>query len=106
MGYEQTKWNEGKAKHGGNMSSRLAVIGENGWCSPDNPPSNNRTVQVAWDDMSYGKESFGFYDAKSIEPDSARKYWWSFPAQQGFFLLPDGSVGAWRDVIAQPVEET
>ena len=76
----------------------LAVIGEDGWMSPANPPDTDRTVQIAWEDMSYGPNSLGFYDGIAETPDSGRRFWWSSPAGRGFHQLGTGSVGAWREL--------
>lgn len=75
----------------------LAVLGEDGWMSPAEPPNTDRTVQIAWDDMSYGPNSLGFYDGIAEIPDSGRRFWWSSPAGRGFHQLSAGSVGAWRE---------
>lgn len=75
----------------------FAVIGENGWMSPAEPPDTDRTVQIAWEDMSYGPNSLGFYDGIAEIPDSGRRFWWSNPPGRGFHQLSAGSVGAWRE---------
>ena len=77
----------------------LAVIGEDGWRSPSNPPDTDRTVQLAWEDMSYGSNSLGFYDGLAEIPDSGRRFWWECPKGRGFHQIKDVSlVGAWREI--------
>jgi hypothetical protein len=73
----------------------FAVIGEDGWESPDNPPDDDRLVQVAWDDMSTSEKALGFYDGIAEIPDSGRRYWWSHPQMT---KLNKGAVGAWREI--------
>ena len=72
----------------------IAKLVSDGWMVADNPPNTNRTVQVAWDDGSYGQESLAFYDGKSEIPQGPEKYWWSHPHLS---ILPTGSVIAWRE---------
>jgi hypothetical protein len=76
---------------------QFATLGEDGWMSPTEPPNTDRTVQIAWDDMSYGPNSLGFYDGIAETPDSGRRFWWSSPAGRGFRQLSAGSIGAWRE---------
>ncbi len=75
----------------------IAVIGQDGWQDPATPPDNDAVVQLAWDDMSYGDNSYGFYDGVAVIPESNRKFWWSWSPTAGPRRLPDGHVGAWRD---------
>ena len=81
----------------GSVHGLFAVIGEDGWESPDNPPSNDRVVQIAWDDMSTSENSLGFYDGIAEIPDSGRRYWWTHP---GMTQLDKSAIGAWRDISA------
>ena len=81
-------------------SDLLAVIGEDGWESPSKPPDNDRLVQLAWDDMSYGESSRGFYDELAEIPVSGKRYWWSWPIGQGLHRIPSEHVGAWREMTA------
>lgn len=81
------------------MDVKYAVIGEDGWISPQDPPDTDRAVQLAWDDMSYSKDSLGFRDMKSEKPQSGRYYWWSLREGYSYLsLIPDESIGAWREV--------
>ena len=89
--------NENTAGRGVGCDALLAVLGEDGWMSPAYPPNTDRTVQISWDDMSYGPNSLGFYDGIAEIPDSGRRFWWSSPAGRGFHQLSAGSVGAWRE---------
>lgn len=77
--------------------SDFAVIGMDGWMSPKDPPDNDRPVQLAWDDMSFGN-SFGFYDSKAEwnrkGMTAGQKIWWT----SSLVPLQDGAVGAWREI--------
>lgn len=78
----------------------LAVIGEDGWVSPTEPPDTDRLVQLAWDDMSYGENSRGFYDSVAEMPASGKMFWWSWPIGGGMHRLPSDHIGAWREMTA------
>lgn len=78
----------------------LAVIGEDGWMSPAEPPDTDRLVQLAWDDMSYGENSRGFYDSVAEMPASGKMFWWSWPVGGGMHRLPSDHIGAWREMTA------
>lgn len=87
----------------------FAEIGEDGWRAPNDPPNSDRLVQIAYDDMSFGVNTLGFYDGISEIPDSGRRFWWSSPAGRGFHQLPEGHVGAWREtpfLLAERAKET
>lgn len=73
----------------------FAVIGEDGWESPNNPPSNDRTVQIAWDDLSTSPQTLGFYDGLAEIPDSGRRFWWSHPRMVKY---EKSEIGAWREI--------
>ena len=89
----------GAPSPGVGSSDLLAVLGEDGWMSPANPPDTDRTVQLAWEDMSYGPNSLGFYDGIAEIPDSGRRFWWESPPGRGFRQIKDASlVGAWREL--------
>jgi hypothetical protein len=75
----------------------FAVVGEDGWESPDNPPGNDRVVQIAWDDMSASENSLGFYDGIAEIPDSGKRYWWTHPRMTQH---DKSAIGAWRDIPA------
>jgi len=81
-------------------SDLLAVIGEDGWMSPAEPPDTDRLVQLAWDDMSYGENSRGFYDSVAEMPASGKMFWWSWPVGGGMHRLPSDHIGAWREMTA------
>lgn len=86
-------------------SDLLAVIGEDGWMSPSEPPDTDRTVQLAWDDMSYGSNSTGFFAGVAEIPDSGRRFWWELPPGRGFRQIKDASmVGAWRELSSANTE--
>lgn len=86
-------------------SDLLAVLGEDGWMSPAAPPNSDRTVQIAWEDMSYGPNSLGFYDGIAEIPDSGRRFWWDSPPGRGFRQIKDATmVGAWRELSSANVE--
>ena len=78
----------------------LAVIGEDGWMSHTEPPDTDRLVQLAWDDMSYGENSRGFYDSLAEIPASGKMFWWSWPVGGGMHRLPSDHIGAWREMTA------
>ncbi len=78
----------------------LAVIGEDGWMSPTEPPDTDRLVKLAWDDMSYSDNSRGFYDSLAEIPASGKMFWWSWPVGGGMHRLPSDHIGAWREMTA------
>jgi len=73
----------------------LQTLVDEGWNPATRPPSNDRTVQIAWGDGSTSPETLGFYDGKATHPQQPEKYWWTHPSGT---LLPEDSVLAWRDV--------
>lgn len=78
------------------MSEELAVIGENGWRSADDPPDTDRAVQIAWDDMSTSPKCIGCFDSKSMLPDPGPRMWWAmWPSVH----VATGQIGAWRERI-------
>ena len=81
----------------GSVDGLFAVIGEDGWETPDNPPNTDRVVQIAWEDMSTSENLLGFYDGIAEIPDSGRRYWWTHPRMTQH---DKGAIGAWRDIIA------
>ena len=104
--YLQPETNEGRLDHllrsgeAVGCSALLAVIGEDGWMSPTEPPDTDRMVQLAWDDMSYGVNSRGFYDSVAEMPASGKMFWWSWPVGGGMHRLPSDHIGAWREMTA------
>ena len=72
--------------------NEYATIGENGWMDINTPPNSDRTVQIAWDDYSYGKGSLGFYDSIYGKPE--KKIWWHNGRP-----YEDGKIMAWREIV-------
>ncbi len=77
-------------------AEQLAVVGEDGWRSPADPPDSDRTIQLAWDDGSYGKSSLGFYDGIAEIPDSGKRWFWVLTPMRR--IMDIECIGAWRDV--------
>lgn len=78
-------------------SESFAVIGEDGWRAPGDPPDTARSIQIAWDDMSFGPNSIGFYEAIEEMPVSGKRYYWT--KWLGYWTPhnPD-TIGAWREL--------
>lgn len=77
---------------------QTAVIGENGWTAASEPPDNDRMVQLAWDDGSYGPSSLGFYDGISEIPDSGKRFYWSKSYGHWTPHKIASTVYAWREI--------
>lgn len=82
-----------------NQNNLFAIIGEDGWISPNAPPNSDRKVQLAWEDRSFSATSFGFYDSVAEIPQSGKMYWWSISQMPYLSMVPDWHVGAWREII-------
>lgn len=80
-------------------SESFAVIGEDGWRAPSDPPEPNvnKYIQIAWDDMSFGPNSIGFYAGVEETPDSGRRYYWTKWLGHWTPKCSD-MIGAWREL--------
>ena len=78
------------------MKTYRAIIGEEGWKSPGEPPDDDRVIQIAWDDMSTSDKTIGFYDGVAEKPDSGRRFFWSFPSM---IKHENYEIGAWREIL-------
>ena len=66
-----------------------------GWRdAEEDPPDNDRTVQIAWDDGSTSPNTLGFYDSVAMTPESTEKFWWN---QSPLCKCQPGAVLAWRE---------
>lgn len=79
---------------GGATEHYLAVIGQDGWRSPDDPPEFDRIVQIAWDDFSTSDKCIGCFDS---EQNSTVRIWWAM--WPSVHKLPRANIGAWRNRI-------
>lgn len=77
-------------------TNTLDELLEHGWRdAKDDPPEDDRRVQIAYDDGSFGPRSVGFCDSVAGD-ESGRRVWWS--SRGGMGRLADGVVLAWRDL--------
>jgi hypothetical protein len=74
---------------------QFAVIGEDGWNDPSEPPDTDRTVQIAWEDMSYSENSLAFRDTIASEPQEETVYWWNLNPVS--IIARPELIGAWRE---------
>lgn len=55
-------------------ASELKALLDAGWRDANNdPPENERLVQVAWDDGSTGPKAICFYDSKAESPGDGKR---------------------------------
>lgn len=79
------------------MDTKFAVIGEDGWQSISEPPDSDRKIQVAWEDMSYDDNSYGFYNVEAVK-QGKNDIWWELRPNSHMQMLPAWCLGAWRDI--------
>ena len=88
-----TKHEDGATLNGVALSDLLDA----GWRDATNdPPENERLVQVAWDDFSTGPKAICFYDSKAETPGDGKRFWWTMTIEP----LPEGHVVAWRELAS------
>ncbi len=61
----------------------------------EDPPNNDRLVQIAWDDGSSSPKTRGFYASVAMIPESMEKFWWNLSP---LYKCQPGVVLAWREI--------
>jgi hypothetical protein len=79
------------------MNAKFAAIGEDGWKSISEPPDTDRKIQFAWSDMSYGDNSYGFYNVEAVK-QGKNDIWWGLRLNNLMYMITPEYIGAWREI--------
>lgn len=85
-----------------NGTNTLDDLLEAGWRdAATDPPNDDRTVQIAWDDGSTSDGLRGFHDSISGHGGpkyDGKRFWWHWPWEGKAQLATPLKVLAWREI--------